>query len=141
MPERPQRFSSRLAEILRRTRPWLVVLSVVSFVSAALAAIVVVAGLLQLAQGRVAETGTFLTGLLGYAGLSIVAFASASVLWSYARRIREFLDTPSVRRLEEVHERARVYFTIMGIVSIVILGVALFGISVAVFFARVMSGA
>ena len=122
--------SSGVAEVLKETRPWVSLMSVIHFIGAGFLA------LMGLGFMFMAFTGQWRgPAAAGYIGAFVyLAMGSAFVfpgifLMQYAQRITTFLQSPSTTGLEQVLVAQRNFWRFIGILSLIVLVLELLGFS------------
>jgi hypothetical protein len=143
--------SSRIPDILRRTAPWVRLMSVVLFISCAVMmiggvifAVAMAAGLAAQGAGGHFGAAPALVGGFFYAAMGLVNIFPAMFLWRFASRAKEFVAGPRPELLEQALDAQRSYWKFMGIFMMVavVLGVVVFCVAAVAgfWFARAAAG-
>jgi hypothetical protein len=137
----PGAASPRAVDLLRRTRPWTMFLSIMGFVGAGIMVIATIAMVAVGLIGGASEFGGSEAGmLLGmgamYAVLTALYLVISISLFGYARAIGALSRTGGGAELEDALDAQRRFWKLMGIVVIVTMSLMvlafLIGIGVAV---------
>ncbi len=117
----------RTSEALRRTKPWVILISVLLWIGVGfmllLAAFMLFAGIAGSAIGNTAIP----QGLLGvgmaclYGLMSLLYIFPAIFLWRYGRSIGRMLDSASVNELEGALEAQKSFWKFTGVAAIVVM--------------------
>jgi hypothetical protein len=130
--DRPDR--TRVPDILRRTVPWVRLMSIILFIGSGLAAL----GGLLMALGAALGLGGppgqqfgVLTGaVIGvcYAAIGAVNFFPAMFLTRFANNARDYATSAQPQLLEEALDAQRSYWKFMGVFTLIGVGLAIVGI-------------
>lgn len=130
-------FSSRIIASLRRTRPWVLVIAILGFLSSILillTAVPLLLGSTQLYGDLNAGVGSgFMMGMGGfYLGIAVVTFFASWHLVKFAAAIKRALNSLSAADLEDALERQASFWKLVGILSllsVIFALVAVFGVA------------
>ncbi|HWC90547.1 MAG TPA: hypothetical protein VG433_12855 [Pirellulales bacterium] len=133
----------RLAAVLRRTRPWVRVMSVLLFLCCVPTSIMAV---LEVARSVIgAITPDLQAELFGNAVahgiLTAMLFFPARYLWLYASRINDFVNSRRLTALEDALEAQRKYWKLVTMLSSAFIGLMLLVLAVGAIIAAVRYGA
>lgn len=123
--------ASRIPDIVRRTAPWVRLMSVVLFIScafmvigAAIFAVTIAVGLGVSADRPAGAVPVAIVALV-YACFGLINLIPAVFLMRFAGRAKAFVAAQTVQHLEEALDAQRSYWKFMGIFMIVGIGLAL----------------
>jgi hypothetical protein len=125
---------SRIPDILRRTVPWVRMMSVVLFISCAVMMVGGVIFSIAMAAGLAAQGGgtgrpfgaaPALIGGLFYAGMGLINIFPAVFLWRFGSRAKEYVASPRPELLEQALDSQRSYWKFMGIFMVIAVVLAL----------------
>ncbi|HEX3659780.1 MAG TPA: hypothetical protein VHV55_28605 [Pirellulales bacterium] len=132
----------RLAAVLRRTRPWVRVMSVLLFLCCVPMAIMAV---LEVARSVGAfspeRQGELFGNALAHGILTAMLFFPARYLWLYASRINDFVNSGRLTSLEDALEAQRKYWKLVTMLSSAFIGLMLLVLAVGAMIAAVRYGA
>jgi hypothetical protein len=127
-----EQFTQGMVTALHKTRPWVRFLSVLGFVGCGLAVLV---ALLMLVMGIfMPEFGNGMGVLAAvlYLFLAVVWFVPALSLHRYANSITRVVEGPGTPTIEDALEQQRSFWRIVGIMTLVMLGLYVLAIFVGV---------
>jgi hypothetical protein len=121
--------SNGMVEVLRQTRPWAILFSILCFVGSAFMMLVSIAVLLAGSSVGATKTATFprLIGLF-YVPLATVYIYPGIKLWAYAIAIGRLVATRAGADLEIALRQQKSFWKYSGIAAIVVALVYFFGI-------------
>jgi hypothetical protein len=124
--------SDTTVELLRQTRPWVLLLSILAFVGSALMALV---GVALAAYGMLAPGGKASQAAVGlvYVPIALFYIYPGIKLWGYGSAIARLMTTRSSADLEDALGQQKSFWKFSGIASVVVLG--LYAVGLAVFIA------
>jgi len=117
----------RIASLLRQTKPWVRIISVVMFISCAF---MIVGGIL-IVISSVGEFGGFTQRGFGgvapavggiYVVIALLYIVPATFLWNYADGIKVFLDVRTTVALATALEKQKSFWKFVGIMMAIVLG-------------------
>lgn len=116
-------FSNRIIASLRRTRPWVLVIAILGFISSVLivlTALPLLLGGTQLYGDLNTGIGSsFMMGMGGfYLGIAAVTFFASLHLVKFASAIKRALNSLSATDLEDALERQASFWKLVGILSL-----------------------
>jgi hypothetical protein len=122
--------SETTVELLRQTRPWVMLLSILAFVGSGLMAVV---GLCLGAWAMLAPggKGQAAVGLI-YVPLALFYIYPGLKLWGYGSAIARLMDTRSSADLEDALGQQRSFWKFSGIASVIVLGLYAIGFVVLI---------
>ncbi len=128
--------TARSQQFLRETRPWVALMSILTFVVAGL---MVLAALAMLALGAAVRSaagggGAFAGGLVGvvYLVMAVVYIMPALYLWRYRTAIDRVVAGGSTGALEDALMHQRSVWRVVGILTIIMIAFAVIGIIAAI---------
>lgn len=130
----PQSIPPGILSHLRRTRPWVLFLSILGFISSAL---MVVFGLIGGAFGAMSGEPGMAILIVIYPLMGVLYLFPSYFLFSYAARIRDLIADPQLNALEQAMDAQRSFWKFIGIMMIVSLAL---GIIMAIFVAILAAG-
>jgi hypothetical protein len=113
--------------LMRQTRPWVFLLSVVGFLAAAVS---VARSIFTIAAGH--ETGRY-EGTIGMFVVLLFYALPAALLWRYGGRISDFLRRPDLARLDAALVAQRSFWRTVGVLGLLALLLVLVLVAMAVF--------
>lgn len=135
-----QLITSQMTEALRKTKPWVRMLSILGFIGSGLmlviALLVMASGAIGGVMGRsfgLGAAGGIMLGLL-YGLMALLYIFPSLFLFRYASAIASMLSEDTVRGMEKALEAQKSFWRFIGILTVVILclyAVALVFIAVA----------
>ena len=118
-------------QILRRTQPWFLLLSIVGFINAGFVVFLAFASLTGFEAERVGNLSPAAV-LFAYPVLFLLWLLPSIHLHKYARRIRRFVAQGHQAQLESALEAQRIFWTFAGIVALFVVGLTVLGIVAAI---------
>ncbi len=110
---------TRVADMLRQTKPWVRLISVLMLIGSAF---MVFGGVAMMAMGAAGMPGMpgAILGLV-YIVMAILYVVPAVYLWRYAGRIGSFLQQESIGSLASALEAQKSFWKFVGIVALIVL--------------------
>lgn len=119
--------SANAIDLLKQTRPWVIMMSVLSFLGAGF---MLLAGLGMFAMALITPRGGAQQAMLGvvYVPLALVYVYPAVKLWSYGSSIARLTATQATADLEQALEHQKSFWKYCGILTIVMVVLYIFAI-------------
>jgi predicted transcriptional regulator len=121
--------SDALADILRRTRPWVLLMAIMFFIGVALMLITGVGmGLFGLASGEPEA----LAMMIVYPVFALLYIMPGVYLWQYASRIERYITDARTDQLASALDAQRSFWKFTGVLTIVGCVIGIVGVAAAI---------
>jgi hypothetical protein len=116
--------------IMRKTHPWVLLLSVVGFINGGILVLLAVASWAGIESGRAGTPPG--PALLLYPLMGLLWFVPSFYLYKYARRIHTFVAQGHQVQLESALEAQRTFWKFLGIVALVVIVLTAVAVALAI---------
>jgi hypothetical protein len=120
-------LTDKTVQMLRQTRPWVIFISVMCFLGAALLLLMgcfmfVTLGLVpQAGPDPSARVGMGVGMAIAYGVMALMYLIPGVLLWQYGSKLGEFVSAPNIHRLDNALESQRSFWRAIGIMTIVVI--------------------
>lgn len=128
--ESNRNLSSASREALQKSAVWSRYLAIISIVTLGLSVLQTVIGLMK-------GVGSMASSILGLIISGVITFVMANNLLKFSSFTKSSMDTGDASQLNEGFYHLKIYFTIMGVLCIIILSLGVLGLLIGLLVAAV----